>query len=34
LLTLHNRYSKPEVFSVVTVPVPKLRENDVLIKVK
>lgn len=33
-LTLVCRYSKPEEFSIVTVPLPKLRENDVLIKVK
>jgi D-arabinose 1-dehydrogenase-like Zn-dependent alcohol dehydrogenase len=34
LLMLDLRYSKPEEFSVVTVPLPKLRDNDVLIKVK
>jgi D-arabinitol dehydrogenase (NADP+) len=34
MLTLDLRYSKPDVFSVVTVPLPKLRDNDVLIKVK
>ena len=34
MLTFEHRYSKPEVFSVVTVPLPKLRDNDVLIKVK
>jgi hypothetical protein len=33
-LTLVSRYTKPEQFSVVTVDLPKLRDNDVLIKVK
>ncbi|KAL3427161.1 D-arabinitol dehydrogenase 1 [Phlyctema vagabunda] len=28
------RYSKPEEYGIVTVPLPKLRDNDVLIKVK
>jgi len=28
------RYTKPEEFAVVTVPLPKLRDNDILIKVK
>jgi len=28
------RYSKPENYEVVEVPLPTLRENDVLIKVK
>merc|ERR1712144_20341 len=28
------RYSKPEEYGIVTVPLPKLRPNDVLIKVK
>ncbi|KAI9813325.1 MAG: hypothetical protein M1832_006340 [Thelocarpon impressellum] len=28
------RYSKPEVYGVVEAPLPKLRDNDVLIKVK
>ena len=28
------RYEKPEDWSIVTVPVPEVRENDVLIKVK
>ncbi|CAL3972500.1 unnamed protein product [Diplocarpon coronariae] len=28
------RYSKPEEYAIVTVPLPKLRPNDVLIKVK
>ena len=27
-------YAKPEDYSVVTVPLPKLRDNDILIKVK
>jgi threonine dehydrogenase-like Zn-dependent dehydrogenase len=27
-------YSKPEVYGIVEVPLPKLRDNDVLIKVK
>lgn len=29
----NNSYTKPEEYSVVTVPLPKLRDNDVLIKV-
>jgi len=28
------RYSKPEEYGIVTVPLPKIRDNDVLIKVK
>jgi D-arabinitol dehydrogenase (NADP+) len=28
------RYTKPEEYGIVTVPLPKLRDNDVLIKVK
>jgi len=28
------RYSKPEEYGIVTVPLPKVRDNDVLIKVK
>ncbi|EGE06829.1 alcohol dehydrogenase [Trichophyton equinum CBS 127.97] len=28
------RYSKPEEFSIVNIPLPELRENDVMIKVK
>lgn len=28
------RYEKPEDFSIVTVPLPKLRDNDVLVQVK
>jgi hypothetical protein len=28
------RYSKPEEYGIVEVPLPKLRDNDVLIKVK
>lgn len=33
LADLH-RYSKPEHYGIVTVPLPKIRDNDVLIKVK
>ncbi|KAF7551960.1 hypothetical protein G7046_g7564 [Stylonectria norvegica] len=29
-----SRYEKPEDWSIVTVPLPKLRDNDVLVKVK
>lgn len=29
-----NRYSKPEEYGIVDVPLPKLRDNDVLVKVK
>jgi hypothetical protein len=28
------RYTKPKEYSIVTVPLPELRDNDVLIKVK
>ena len=28
-----NSYTKPEEYGIVTVPLPKLRDNDVLIKV-
>jgi D-arabinitol dehydrogenase (NADP+) len=31
---LEPRYSKPEHYGIVEVPLPKLRDNDVLIKVK
>ncbi|OAL30573.1 chlorophyll synthesis pathway protein BchC [Fonsecaea nubica] len=31
---VHLEYDEPEKFSVVEVPLPKLRENDILIKVK
>ncbi len=34
MLTDNGRYTKPEEYGIVTVPLPKLRENDVLIKVK
>lgn len=34
-LTLYfHRYSKPEEYGIVEVPLPKLRPNDILIKVK
>jgi D-arabinose 1-dehydrogenase-like Zn-dependent alcohol dehydrogenase len=33
-LTQLLRYTKPEEFSVVTVPLPELREDDILVKVK
>ncbi|TPX21529.1 hypothetical protein DIZ76_015488 [Coccidioides immitis] len=28
------QYSKPEEYAIVNIPLPQLRENDVLIKVK
>lgn len=31
---LSNRYSKPEEYGIVEVPLPKLRDNDILVKVK
>ena len=34
LPTATRRYEKPEDFSVVTVPLPEMRDGDVLIKVK
>jgi hypothetical protein len=30
-ISFSHRYEKPEVFAVVEVPVPKLRDNDVLV---
>jgi Zn-dependent alcohol dehydrogenase len=32
-LTILDRYTKPEEYGIVTVPLPKMRDNDVLIKV-
>jgi hypothetical protein len=31
---ISNRYSKPEEYGIVEVPLPKLRDNDILVKVK
>ncbi len=31
---MHHRYAKPREFSIVDVPLPEVRDEDVLVKVK